>query len=103
QIFAIVPSVLSHYLDFSLDILLLTLWGMKEAHIALPKHLEQYEEYKALITARHPLLEGAWATVNGLLLLTQVLDDPEIENAMYNGWKTDHRISNVLVFSPKGV
>ncbi|EEB96493.1 hypothetical protein MPER_04363, partial [Moniliophthora perniciosa FA553] len=32
----------------------------------------------------------------------QVSDDPEIENATYNGWKTDHRISNILVFSPKG-
>ncbi|KAF5366418.1 hypothetical protein D9758_009737 [Tetrapyrgos nigripes] len=80
QIFAIVPSVLARYLDFSLDILLAT----------------------DLIVSRHNLLEGAFANIDGLSLLAQTSDDPEIENATYNGWKMVHRISNILMFLPKG-
>ncbi|KAF8825653.1 hypothetical protein HHX47_DHR6000194 [Lentinula edodes] len=102
QIFAIVPSVLARYLNFSLDILLSTLRSLEEAWIALPRRLSEFKEYEALILARHSMLEGAFASIDGLSFLSQVSDDPEIENATYNGWKTDHRISNVLVFSPKG-
>ncbi|THU75998.1 hypothetical protein K435DRAFT_824653 [Dendrothele bispora CBS 962.96] len=82
EIFALVPSVLSRYLDFSLDILLSTLRSMREAQISLPSRPED---------------------IDGLSLTAEVSDDPEIENVTYNGWKTDHRITNVLVFSPKGV
>ncbi|KAK7017074.1 hypothetical protein VNI00_018704 [Paramarasmius palmivorus] len=102
QIFAIVPSVLSRYLDFSLDILLETLRNMEEARISLPQSLAEFQEYEQLVLHRHVLLKGAFATIDGLSLVSQVSDDPEIENATYNGWKTNHRITNVLVFSPKG-
>ncbi|KIK56599.1 hypothetical protein GYMLUDRAFT_247641 [Collybiopsis luxurians FD-317 M1] len=102
QIFAIVPSVLTRYLHFSLDILLATLRKMKEARIALPETQDEYEELSLLVVARHPLLEGAFGSIDGLALPAQVSDDPEIENATYNGWKTDHTITNVLMFSPKG-
>ncbi|KAJ4463949.1 hypothetical protein C8R41DRAFT_872275 [Lentinula lateritia] len=101
QIFAIVPSVLSRYLKFSLGILLTVLQKMEEAKITLPSSVEKYEELSSLITDRHSLLEGAFASIDGLSLPVQVSDDPEIENATYNGWKTDHRITNVLMFSPK--
>jgi len=56
----------------------------------------------SLIKKQHPLLDGAFASIDGLSLLTQTSDDPEIENATYNGWKTDHRINNIIVFSPDG-
>ncbi|KAF5338307.1 hypothetical protein D9758_015744 [Tetrapyrgos nigripes] len=96
QIFAIVPSVLARYLDFSLNILLATVRNMKEAEISLPKNITEYRKYK------HNLLEGAFANIDGLSLLAQTSDDPEIENATYNGWKMVHRISNILMFLPKG-
>ncbi|KAE9404399.1 hypothetical protein BT96DRAFT_801786, partial [Gymnopus androsaceus JB14] len=41
QIFAVVPSVLTRYLEFSLDILLATLRQMKEAQIKLPTKIEE--------------------------------------------------------------
>ncbi|KAF5371930.1 hypothetical protein D9757_011485 [Collybiopsis confluens] len=102
QIFAVVPSVLTRYLKFSLHILLTTLRRMNEARIKIPSNAAEYEELSALITARHPLLEGAFGSIDGLSLAVQVSEDPELENATYNGWKTDHRITNVLMFSPKG-
>ncbi|KAJ3870860.1 hypothetical protein F5051DRAFT_242273 [Lentinula edodes] len=103
QIFAIVPSVLSRYLSFSLHILLSTLRKMREAQIVLPSSIHEFEELSSMITARHSLLEGAFGSIDGLSLVAEVSDDPELENATYNGWKTDHRINNVLMFSPKGI
>ncbi|KAJ3720698.1 hypothetical protein C8R42DRAFT_643072 [Lentinula raphanica] len=102
QIFAVIPSVLSQYLDFSLDILLETLRKIKKARIALPSHLDEYEYLLALITARHKLLDGAFASIDGLALPVEVSDDPELENATYNSWKTNHMVTNVLMFSPEG-
>ena len=48
------------------------------------------------------MLVGASGSIDGLSLIAQESDDPEIENATYNGWKTDYCVNNVLVFSPEG-
>jgi len=40
QIFALVPTIVNCYLDFALDILLKTLWGIPEAAVHLPDHNE---------------------------------------------------------------
>lgn len=102
QVFAIIPSTVSRYLDFSKSLLLQTLKCMPEGSISFPNDM-QYEEFSAMITARHPLLVGAFGSVDGLNLIAQTADDPEIENATYNAWKEDHFISNVFAFSPKGI
>jgi hypothetical protein len=39
--------------------------------------------------------------IDGLNLFSQTSDNPEIENATYNGWLSKHCISSVLVFVPK--
>ncbi|KAL0566751.1 hypothetical protein V5O48_015256 [Marasmius crinis-equi] len=102
QVFAVVPSVLSRYLEFGMDILLRVLRQMPEARIQLPRTLEDFERNSNIIASRHSLLEGAFGSIDGLSLPLQVSDDVELENATYNGWKTDHRINNILVFSPDG-
>lgn len=56
-----------------------------------------------MITAQHSLLVGDFGSVDGLNLIAQTADDPEIENATYNAWKEDHFISNVFTFLPKGI
>ncbi|KAG6848622.1 hypothetical protein H0H93_015417 [Arthromyces matolae] len=102
QIFALTPATLSRYLDFALDILYDTLPRLNDAAISFPCSQDEFDEMSNLITARHSLLEGAFGSIDGLSLAVEESDDPEIENATYNGWKSDHRINNVLVFSPKG-
>ncbi|KAJ8094152.1 hypothetical protein PM082_023360 [Marasmius tenuissimus] len=102
QIFAIVPSVLARYLDFSLDILLRVLRRMEDGRISLPQTKEELEIDSLAIQGRHSMLVGAFGSIDGLSLPVQVSDDVEIENATYNGWKTEHRINNVLAFSPRG-
>ncbi|KAG6883631.1 hypothetical protein C0992_008252 [Termitomyces sp. T32_za158] len=103
QIFALVPATVSRYLHFSLRILHTTLATMKETTISLPRTQEEFEYESELICERHPLLQGAFGSIDGLSLAVEEADDPEMENATYNGWKSAHRINNVLVFSPQGV
>ncbi|KAG1748001.1 uncharacterized protein EDB91DRAFT_1005713, partial [Suillus paluster] len=59
-------------------------------------------ELNYLITARHPLLNGAFGTLDGLNLPVQTLSDQEIENATYNGWLHDHFVSSVIAFAADG-
>jgi hypothetical protein len=102
QIFACIPTTISRYITFGLQILLVTLSQMRAARIKWPGHLDEFQEYNDLIVERHPRLTGAFASIDGLNLFSQTLDDPEIENATYNGWLSKHCISSVLVFVPKG-
>jgi hypothetical protein len=101
-IFALIPSTVQRYLPFARSILLNTVRGMPEGRIQLPQTIEEYRELSALITERHPLLEGGFGSIDGLSLSAEESSDAEIENATYNGWKATHCINNVLVFSPKG-
>lgn len=101
QIFALVPSTASRYIRFALDILLQTLRVMPEAKVQWPAH-SQMDENTLLILKRHSLLRGAFGSIDGLNLPTGSSDDPDIENATFNGWLHDHFVSSVLVFSPRG-
>jgi hypothetical protein len=101
QIFALIPSTVSRYINFGLTILLRTLRSMPDAAIRWPKGSE-FEELNNLIISRHPLLTGAFASIDGLNLPVQTSLDQDIENATYNGWLSEHFVSSVLVFSPDG-
>lgn len=102
QIFVLTPTTLSCYLDFAQDVLYNTLCAMPDARISFPHSCEHFEYLSGLICACHPLLNGAFGLIDGLSFAAQESDDPEIENTTYNGWKSDHRINNVLAFSPEG-
>jgi len=101
EIFALIPSTVSRYLDFGIAILLCVLRSLPEAAIAWPK-AEKFAELNALIVRRHPLLTGAFASIDGLNLPVQTLGNEDIENSTYNGWLRAHFVSSVLVFSPEG-
>ncbi|KAI0048880.1 hypothetical protein FA95DRAFT_1539072 [Auriscalpium vulgare] len=102
QVFALIPTTVTRYIQFTLDILLETLQSIPEAQIRWLQGTE-FAEANALIVARHPLLDGAFASGDGLKLPVETSSDPEIENATYNGWLHHHFMSNVFAFSPTGV
>ncbi|KAJ7747549.1 hypothetical protein B0H16DRAFT_1320279 [Mycena metata] len=102
QIFALIPTTVSRYITFGLEILLGVLRQMPSASIQWPGHRDKFQEYNDLIVARHPRLTGAFSSIDGLNLMCQTSADEEIENATYNGWLCEHFIGSVLVFSPKG-
>jgi hypothetical protein len=101
QIFALIPSTVSRYLNFALAILLRTLKHIPEGIIQWPAG-DKFQELNYLVTARHPLLTGAFGTLDGLNLPVQTSSDQEIENATYNGWLHDHFVSSVIAFAADG-
>jgi hypothetical protein len=101
QIFALIPATCSRYINFGLEILLKSLLNISEAAIRWPEG-EQFEELTNLVLARHPLLSGAFGTMDGLNLAVQVSKDQEIENATFNGWLHSHFVSCVLAFASHG-
>jgi len=101
EIFALVPSTVVRYINFGLTILLYTLRRLPEAAITWPTG-QKFSQLNSLIVRRHPLLTGAFASIDGLNLPVQTSGVEEIENATYNGWLRAHFVSSVLVFSPEG-
>jgi hypothetical protein len=93
----------SRYITFGLNILLETLRQMPPAAIRWPRNLEEFQNYTNLIAARHQRLHGAFASIDGLNLMTKTSDDVDVENATYNGWLSAHFISSVIVFAPDGM
>jgi len=102
QIFAIIQTTVSRYIAFSLKILLATLRKMEDAKIRWPVD-DEFQENNTLIVARHPLLTGAFGSLDGLNLAVQTSKDQEIENATFNGWLHEHFVSSVLAFSSHGM
>lgn len=101
QIFALIPSTVSRYVSFSFTILLSSLRQMRNAQIRWLSG-DEFEANNALIVVRHPLLTGAFGSMDGLNLMVQTSSDEEIENATFNGWLHEHFVSNVLVFGATG-
>ena len=102
QIIALIPTTVSCYITFGLQILLETLCGLPDAAIQWPVHNMEFQYDSNLIVACHPCLDGAFASIDDLNLPTQTSTDPDIENATYNGWLSEHYISSVVVFSSRG-
>jgi hypothetical protein len=103
EIFAIVPSSASRYINFALQILDHTLVRIPEARIIWPIEVEEYQSLADMIKAKYPLLRRGFGFIDGLKIPIGVSSDPDWENATYNGWLHDHFISCVFVFSPRGM
>lgn len=85
EIFAIIPSTTSRYLDFVQDILLQVLSILPEGDVQWWENQQELEEDRNLVSARHPELDGAAGSADGLGLLVGSSSDPELENATFNG------------------
>ncbi|CEL62865.1 hypothetical protein RSOLAG1IB_12589 [Rhizoctonia solani AG-1 IB] len=103
-IFALVPSTVSRYIDFALEILLEILKQIPEAHLGWPDEAKMRTNSR-LINQKHcraKYLRGAFGFMDGLNLPLQASGDNNEQNSNYNGWLHKHVISNILVFSPDG-
>jgi hypothetical protein len=72
QIFALVPATISCYLNFSLSILLSVLRVMPDSRIQWPTG-DEFQALTSLVSSRHPLLTGAFGTMDGLNLPVQTV------------------------------
>jgi len=81
EIFALIPSTVTRYIQFSLQILLITLREMHITRVEWPQG-DEFQEHNARICVlvRHPLLTGAFGSMDGLNLPVQQSREQEIEN-----------------------
>jgi len=109
QIFALIPTTISHYLNFAMQILELVLRKIQEARIQWPKS-QAMAEYARIIRERDPALAmfvngtmfSAFGSIDGLKCPVGTSEDIVWENASYNGWLQAHVCNSVIAFSPKG-
>ena len=78
QIFALIPSSVSRYISFTLNILYDVITTMPDAAINWPCNAAEFEECNALIFDRHPHLLGAFGGVDGLNLPVQTSYDQDV-------------------------
>ncbi|EUC55558.1 DDE family endonuclease, partial [Rhizoctonia solani AG-3 Rhs1AP] len=103
-IFAIIPSTVSRYLNFALDILLEVLGQIPEACLSWPDR-DGMQRNSNIINAKYSharYFKGAFGFMDGLNLPVTTSSDEAEQNANYNGWTHSHVISNIIVFSPNG-
>ncbi|KAG8686750.1 hypothetical protein FRC11_008428 [Ceratobasidium sp. 423] len=103
-IFALVPSTVSRYIDFALDILLKVLSQIPEGRLAWPTQ-QKMQDNSDIINNKHKhakYLKGAFGFMDGLNLPVTASGENDEQNANYNGWLHSHVVSNVIVFSPDG-
>ena len=98
-IFGLTANPLSVWLRFGRRILVKVLRNHPDAMVRLPTSAE-VESFKRAIREKYPILTNVWGAMDGLKILIEA--HPELENMFYNGWKCDHYISNLFVFSPDG-
>lgn len=84
-----------------MKILLDILRDMPVAQIPWPDG-DDCEVYSTLIAGKHTSLEGAFGFCDGLKIKVTVSDNPDVENATYDGWRHDQFVSRAFVFSPRG-
>ncbi|KDN40849.1 hypothetical protein RSAG8_07867, partial [Rhizoctonia solani AG-8 WAC10335] len=104
-IFAIIPSTVSRYVNFAMEIMLEMLRRIPQARIEWPDE-QLMQKYSDVITNRHDdaeYLDGAFGFMDGLNLPVQTsFIDPKLQEAYFNGWLHAHVVGNVLVFAPDG-
>ncbi|KDN33518.1 hypothetical protein RSAG8_13388, partial [Rhizoctonia solani AG-8 WAC10335] len=104
MIFALVPSTVSRYIDFALEILHEVLARIPEGCIDWPSQATM-QVNSDLINNKHKrakYLKGAFGFMDGLNLPVTTSSDDDEQNANFNGWLHSHVVSNVIVFSPNG-
>jgi DDE superfamily endonuclease len=85
----------------ALQELLILLSEHERAKVEMPTD-QTVVELCSITRLRHPLLPDIFAVADGLKLYFQQCDGLDEESMYYNGWKHDHFITNVLVFSIDG-
>ena len=99
--FGMTASSVSIYIRFARRILLSFLQVDDNARLRIPTS-DKIEEYKGIIAAKYPTLEGAFSMMDGLRMEIEQTGDHMEQCMYYNGWKSDHTITNVFVFVPDG-
>jgi hypothetical protein len=93
------------YLRFGRVVLLYILKQDPKIAVKLPDTEDQVYDMVAAIGKKYKLLqkELVFAAMGGAKLYLQQSSNHEIQNAFYNGWKHDHYVTNIFLFTPDGM
>jgi hypothetical protein len=100
-LFGILKSTCSVWLRFGKRCLIKCLRSLPESKVRMPTSAE-VESYCAMINRKYENLGAVWGAMDGLKIMMQQAGDSDTQNMFYNGWKCDHYISNLFLFSPDG-
>ena len=99
--YAILPSSCSIWLQYGKRVLLKVLHNVEAAKVKLPTD-DEVAEYIRMVSEKYPSLNDCWGAMDGLKVGLEAAGDEATQNRFYNGWKCDHYISNLFLFSSAG-
>ena len=100
-IFGVLENVVYKSLERALNVLEETLANLRDARVTWPTHAKM-RRLADLVEARHPLMKGMFAFVDGLNLRIFNPGEPDKQNAHYNGWLKDVFCSCLFAFASDG-
>lgn len=101
MLFGCTASVCSLFIRFARRLFVVMLKDDDDAKIRMPSNAE-FETFKQAIGSKYHQLSDVYCTADGLKLYLEQSGDAIVQNMFYNGWKADHYVTNVFVFSPMG-
>ena len=101
-LFGVTESVCNLFIRFARRILAKVLSSDAHAVTRLPTSAE-FNKYTAIVSELYPSLRNVFGMGDGLKLYLEEANDVIVQNMFYNGWKSDHYVSCIMVFVPSGV
>ena len=99
--FGIIPSSCSIWLRYGKRVLIKVLRNVDAAKVKMPSD-DDVTTYVDMIQDKYPALTNCWGAMDGLKIGLEAAGDKQTQSRFYNGWKCDHYISNLFLFSPAG-
>ena len=100
-IFGLTPGVLSLWLRFGRKLLVKGLLKHEGARVRRPSNETIFELVEA-VHNKYAALPDVWGAMDGLKLYFEAADDLDEQSMYFNGWKSDHYINSLFLFSPDG-
>jgi hypothetical protein len=75
--------------------------ALEEYKPTLPSD-EKLEQYVQAISRKYPHLDGVAFALDGCKMTIGKPTNSYLQNMFYNGWKSDHFVSNIFLFAPDG-
>lgn len=100
-VFGVTNSVVSLFIRFGRRMLVRLFSRHPSAMVTMPSE-EKVEEFKLVISRKHPSLTDEYCVADGLKLLLEQSGDLVVQSRFYDGWTHSHYVGNVFVFAPNG-
>mgnify|MGYP001066402248 CR=1 FL=1 len=100
-LFGLTPAVCSDRLNEAMEALADVLPSLPECAIELPTVVEM-AKLAADLQKTYPLVKNVFGFVDGVSFPVEHPSDPDLQNALYNGWKSDCTVTNVIGFLVSG-